>query len=206
MIAIIDYGMGNLKSVSNALAQLGCACIITKQKEQLINADGWILPGVGAFPDCMENLHASGVIPLLKEECAKGKPLLGICLGMQVLFERSYEGRECAGLGLLQGEIVKMEDPAVKIPHIGWNKLEKQREDPLLAGIEESFVYYVHSYCASGYREEDLIADSTYGSLRIPGAFRKENIMATQFHPEKSGEDGLQILRNFIKMVNTSCV
>lgn len=206
MIAIIDYGMGNLKSVSNALAQLDCACIITKQKEELINADGWILPGVGAFPDCMENLHASGVIPLLKEECAKGKPLLGICLGMQVLFERSYEGKECAGLGLLQGEIVKMEDPAVKIPHIGWNKLEKQREDALLAGIEEAFVYYVHSYCASGYREEDLIADSTYGSLRIPGAFRKENIMATQFHPEKSGEDGLQILRNFIKMVNTSCV
>lgn len=205
MIAIIDYGMGNLKSVANALTQLGSDYIITNEAKHLHEADGLILPGVGAFPDCMDNLHACGVIPILKEECAKGKPLLGICLGMQVLFEKSYEGRECAGLGLLQGEIVKMEDQNVKIPHIGWNKLENQSENPLLAGIEEAFVYYVHSYCASGYRKEDLIAYSTYGSLRIPGAFRKENIMATQFHPEKSGEDGLQILRNFIAMVNTSC-
>lgn len=205
MIAIIDYGMGNLKSVANALAQLGSDYIITNEAKHLHDADGLILPGVGAFPDCMENLHASGVIPILKEECAKGKPLLGICLGMQVLFEKSYEGRECTGLGLLQGEIIKMEDTNVKIPHIGWNKLEKQSEDPLLAGIEEAFVYYVHSYCASHYQEEDLVAYSTYGSLRIPGAFRKGNIMATQFHPEKSGKDGLQILQNFIAMVNSSC-
>lgn len=202
MIAIIDYGMGNLKSVSNALAHLSCDSIITSDPTILKKADGLILPGVGAFPDCMENLHASGVIPTLQEECAKGKPLLGICLGMQVLFEKSYEGKECAGLGFLQGEIVKMIDPKVKIPHIGWNKLEAKQEDALLKGVEDAFVYYVHSYYAQGYQEEELLAYSTYGKLCIPSVFRKKNIMATQFHPEKSGEDGLQILQNFITMVN----
>ena len=202
MIAIIDYGMGNLKSVQNALQYLHCPAEITNDPIDIKTADGLILPGVGAFPDCMANLQKANVISLLQEEVANGKPLLGICLGMQVLFEKSYEGEECAGLGLLQGEIIKMEDPAVKIPHIGWNQLICNHKDPLLDKLYPSFVYYVHSYYASGYREEDLLAYSTYGSLKIPGAFRKGNIMATQFHPEKSGEDGLQILRNFIAIVD----
>lgn len=202
MIAIIDYGMGNLKSVQNALAHLNCPAKITSNPQDIETADGLILPGVGAFPDCMANLHKANVIPIIKEEVAKGKPLLGICLGMQVLFEKSYEVEECEGLGLLQGEIVKMIDPEVKIPHIGWNRLESNHSDPLLANLDQSFVYYVHSYYASGYRDEDLLAYSNYGTLRIPGAFRKGNIMATQFHPEKSGEDGLQILRNFIALVD----
>lgn len=201
MIAIIDYGMGNLKSVSNALAHLGCEAVITKDPELIKQADGLILPGVGAFPDCMKNLHSSGVVPILQEEHEKGKPLLGICLGMQVLFEKSYEGKECAGLGFLQGEITKMVDPSLKIPHIGWNHLEIIQVDPLLEGVEDAYVYYVHSYCASGYRKEDLLAYSTYGSMKIPGVFRKGNLMATQFHPEKSGEDGLRILKNFIEVV-----
>lgn len=205
MIAIIDYGMGNLQSVSNALTHLGCECCITSDPTRLKQADKLILPGVGAFPDCMKNLHASGIISTLQEECAKGKPLLGICLGMQVLFEKSYEGRECDGLGLLQGKIVKMVDPKVKIPHIGWNKLEKQKDDPLLDGIDDAFVYYVHSYYAQGYDKEDVIASSTYGSLSIPGVFRKGNIMAAQFHPEKSGEDGLSILQNFINLEVSTC-
>lgn len=202
MIAVIDYGMGNLKSVQNALAHLNCPAKITSDPQDIKTADGLILPGVGAFPDCMANLHKANVIPIIKEEVAKGKPLLGICLGMQVLFEKSYEVEECEGLGLLQGEIVKMIDPEVKIPHIGWNRLEINHKDSLLAGMDQSFVYYVHSYYASGYRDEDLLAYSNYGNLKIPGAFRKGNIMATQFHPEKSGEDGLQILRNFIALVN----
>lgn len=202
MIAIIDYGMGNLKSVQNALAHLNCPAKITSNPQDIETADGLILPGVGAFPDCMANLHKANVIPIIKEEVAKGKPLLGICLGMQVLFEKSYEVEECEGLGLLQGEIVKMIDPEVKIPHIGWNRLESNNSDPLLANLDQSFVYYVHSYYASRYRDEDLLAYSNYGTLRIPGAFRKGNIMATQFHPEKSGEDGLQILRNFIALVD----
>lgn len=202
MIVIIDYGMGNLKSVQNALAFLQCDAIISSKKEDIKKADGLILPGVGAFPDCMKNLQASNLIDTIKEEVQSGKPLLGICLGMQVLFERGYEGKEYAGLGLLQGEIVKMVDPNVKIPHIGWNGLEIAQDDELLKEVTKAFVYYVHSYYARGYREQDLIASSQYGNLKIPGLFHKDNIYAAQFHPEKSGKDGLQILANFVNYVD----
>ena len=202
MIVIIDYGMGNLKSVYNALVKIDCDSMISSNAEDIRRADGLILPGVGAFPDCMDNLNKSGLPSIIKEEVKKGKPLLGICLGMQVLFEKGYEGEESEGLGLLQGEIRKMEDPNVKIPHIGWNNLEKNREDDLLKGLKDNpFVYYVHSYRAEGYREEDLVGYSTYGSLKIPGLFRCGNIIGAQFHPEKSGEDGLNILRNFKELV-----
>jgi glutamine amidotransferase len=203
MIVIIDYGMGNLKSVYNALKKIECECIISSDVEEIRKADGLILPGVGAFQDCMDNLTKANLPEIIREEVAKGKPLLGICLGMQVLFERGFEGEERDGLGLLQGEIRKMVDPKVKIPHIGWNNLEKNREDDLLNGLkDDAFVYYVHSYRVEGYRDEDLVGYSTYGDLKIPGLFRKDNIMGAQFHPEKSGEIGLNILRNFKELVS----
>ena len=202
MVVIIDYGMGNLKSVYNALKKLECECKISSDIEEIRKADKLILPGVGAFKDCMDNLNKAGLPDVIREEVAKGKPLLGICLGMQVLFQKGFEGEECEGLGLLQGEVRLMEDPDVKIPHIGWNNLEKNRDDDLLNGLNDKpFVYYVHSYRATGYRDEDLAGFSTYGSLKIPGLVRKENVIGAQFHPEKSGEIGLQILKNFKELV-----
>ena len=202
MVVIIDYGMGNLKSVYNALKKLECECKISSDIEEIRKADKLILPGVGAFKDCMDNLNKAGLPDVIREEVAKGKPLLGICLGMQVLFQKGFEGEECEGLGLLQGEVRLMEDPDVKIPHIGWNNLEKNRDDDLLNGLNDKpFVYYVHSYRATGYRDEDLVGFSTYGSFKIPGLVRKENVIGAQFHPEKSGEIGLQILKNFKELV-----
>ena len=202
MVVIIDYGMGNLKSVYNALKKLECECKISSDIEEIRKADKLILPGVGAFKDCMDNLNKAGLPDIIREEVAKGKPLLGICLGMQVLFQKGFEGEECEGLGLLQGEVRLMEDPDVKIPHIGWNNLEKNRDDDLLNGLNDKpFVYYVHSYRATGYRDEDLVGFSTYGSLKIPGLVRKGNVIGAQFHPEKSGEIGLQILKNFKELV-----
>lgn len=200
MIAIIDYGMGNLRSVENALMQIGADGVITRQPQQLKDADALILPGVGAFPDCMKALQASGVQETLYQELAKGKPLLGICLGMQVLFEESSEISPTKGLGIFKGTIELMEDKTVKIPHIGWNQLETTQDDPLFEGLTSPFVYYVHSYCAKNYEPQDLIGGSTYGSLWVPGAFHKDHIWATQFHPEKSGEDGLKMLRNFVRV------
>ena len=146
MVVIIDYGMGNLKSVYNAMKKIECECMISSNIEDIKNASGLILPGVGAFKDCMDNLEKANLIQVIREEAKNGKPLLGICLGMQVLFERGYEAEEREGLGLLKGEIRKMVDPNVKIPHIGWNNLEKNREDDLLNGLKDNaFVYYVHS-------------------------------------------------------------
>lgn len=202
MIAIIDYGMGNLKSVYNALVKIGCECKITADKDEIRKADKLILPGVGAFKDCMDNLRKADLVDLIREEAASGKPLLGICLGMQVLFEKGYEGEETEGLGLLKGNVTLMVDPDVKIPHIGWNNLEKNREDHMLKGIDKDpFVYYVHSYRASDYNDEDLVGYSCYGSLKIPGLVRKNNVIGAQFHPEKSGEDGLEMLKNFKELV-----
>ncbi|MDS0525061.1 imidazole glycerol phosphate synthase subunit HisH [Clostridium sp. SHJSY1] len=202
MIVIIDYGMGNLKSVYNAFKYIECEAKISSDIEELRKADALVLPGVGAFKDCMDNLKRTGLCNVIKEEVEKGKTLLGICLGMQVLFEKGFEVEETNGLGLLKGEVRKMVEPNEKIPHIGWNNLEKYREDLLVDGIEEnSYVYYVHSYYAQNYREEDLVGYSTYGNLKIPGLVRRKNVMGAQFHPEKSGEDGLKILRNFKEMV-----
>lgn len=202
MVVIIDYGMGNLKSVYNAMKKIECECMISSNIEDIKNASGLILPGVGAFKDCMDNLEKANLIQVIREEAKNGKPLLGICLGMQVLFERGYEGEEREGLGLLKGEIRKMVDPNVKIPHIGWNNLEKNREDDLLNGLKDNaFVYYVHSYCAADYNDEDLVGYSGYGNIKVPGLFRRKNVMGAQFHPEKSGEIGLNILKNFKELV-----
>lgn len=199
MIAIIDYGMGNLHSVENALHKINCTCIVTNKIEDIQQADKLILPGVGAFPDCMKQLHALGLFDVLQEEVLqKKKPLLGICLGMQALFEESSEGGTTKGLGFLKGRIVKMTDTHVKIPHIGWNMLEVNRPHEIFDILSKRpFVYFVHSYYAQDYDERDLLGYAGYGSMRIPGLVQKGNILGAQFHPEKSGKDGLRILTYF---------
>ena len=202
MIAIIDYGMGNLHSVYNALQAIGAQAEITSDPERLKQADGIILPGVGAFRDCMRNLEQSGLIDTIKSEAAQGKPLLGICLGMQVLFEKGYEVEECAGLGLLQGEIRLMEDPDVKIPHIGWNRLDivpGRENDPLFKYTKPGeYVYYVHSFYAKNCAANTLAA-SEY-SIPVTGAVKNGLVYGTQFHPEKSGDTGLRMLRAFAEL------
>lgn len=205
MVVIIDYGMGNLKSVSNALNHLNIENKISDDEADIESADALILPGVGAFPDAMETIKNKQLDVLIKKEAEKGKMILGICLGMQLLFERSYEKVEKEGLGLLKGSIVKMTDDKehnIKIPHIGWNSLVCSRKHKILDGIDEgSFVYYVHSYCVAGYDEEDLTAYSEYGENKIPGIVVHKNIIGIQFHPEKSGECGLKMLKNFGEMI-----
>lgn len=205
MIVIIDYGMGNLKSVKNALDFLGLESKISSDREEIRKSDGLILPGVGAFPDAMETIEKLSLDKIIKEEVEKNKPLLGICLGMQLLFEKGFEGLEREGLGLLKGNIVKMKEDKkanIKIPHIGWNNLIYNKKDLLFNSIEEGkFVYYVHSYFVQDYNNEDLIAYSEYGENKIPGVVRHNNVMGAQFHPEKSGDVGLAILKNFGELI-----
>ena len=212
MIVIIDYGMGNLKSVYNALKKLDIPCMISSNIEDINNALALILPGVGAFPDAMDNLNKYNLVSVIRKKVSEGCPLLGICLGMQMLFEKGYEGAEKEGLGFIKGTVKLMEPvetmetietvKKVKVPHIGWNRLEIVQDNPLLNNLkEESFVYYVHSYCATGVSEEDLVAYSEYGGMHLTGLVSKGNVMGAQFHPEKSGEVGLEILRNFWEMV-----
>ncbi|MDK2828916.1 MAG: imidazole glycerol-phosphate synthase subunit HisH [Clostridium butyricum] len=205
MIVIIDYGMGNLKSVRNALNYLGIENKISDDYDEIRKADALILPGVGAFPDAMDTIEKLGLDKVIKEETEKGKYLLGICLGMQLLFEKGYEGLERTGLGLIKGNVVKMKDDReknVKIPHIGWNNLKYNRKDILFKNIDEGkYVYYVHSYFAQSYNNEDLVAYSEYGENKIPGIIRRNNIIGAQFHPEKSGTVGLDILKNFGELI-----
>lgn len=205
MIVIIDYGMGNLKSVKNALNFLGLESKISSDLKDIQSADALILPGVGAFPDAMDTIEKLSLDKIIKEEVDKNKPLLGICLGMQLLFEKGFEGIERKGLGLLKGSIVKMKEDKennIKIPHIGWNNLIYNKKDELFNFIEEGqFVYYVHSYFAQDYNDEDLVAYSEYGENKIPGVVRCNNVMGAQFHPEKSGTIGLAILKNFGELI-----
>jgi len=194
-IAIIDYGMGNLKSVYKAFLSLGLDTIITSDPNEILKADKVVLPGVGAFKDAMAELIRSGLTDAIYQTVEKGKPFLGICLGMQLLFDKSYEYGEIEGLGLLSGEIVKLEIP-LKVPHMGWNTLNITKKEPLFMGVEEnSYVYFVHSY----YLEttQDIVSSYTTYSKDIAVSVQKDNIFATQFHPEKSGEIGLQMLKNF---------
>ena len=199
MIAVIDYGAGNIFSVKNALDFLGCENRLTKSAEDIKNADGIILPGVGAFPWAMKMLSESGLVETIKEE-AKKKPFLGICLGMQLLFEKGYEFEECEGLGLIPGFVDKIPDEGLVIPHMGWNRLEKNHDCPLLDGLsDDEYVYFVHSYkafCEDG----NLYAYCEYGS-RVPALVSDgKTVFGAQFHPEKSGETGLKILKNFVGM------
>ncbi len=199
MIAIIDYGAGNIFSVKNALDYLGLESALVKDEKSVREADEIILPGVGAFPAAMEMLEKSGLVPVIREE-SKKKPFLGICLGMQVIFEKGYEFGECDGLGLIPGSVRKMEEPGLIIPHMGWNKLEKLNPCPLLENIgDEEFVYFVHSYKAET-EDKFVAAFSQYGG-RVPALVWDGNfVYGAQFHPEKSGETGLKILRSFAEL------
>ena len=199
MIAIIDYGVGNLFSLRSSFAAIGQEAVVTRDIEEICRADRLILPGVGAFRDAAEKLRASGMDQAVKEETAKGKPLLGVCLGMQMLFERSYEYGVHEGLGLLKGEIRPMEEriPAgLKIPQMGWNALRIVKDSPLLKYTREGeYVYFVHSYSAVDC-EESLLAVTEYG-VDLTACVGKGNVFGCQFHPEKSGEAGLRILKAF---------
>ena len=197
-IAIVDYGAGNLMSVHNTLDYLGYENKIAASADVIENAAGVILPGVGAFPDAMAALEHSGLTEAVLK-AAKEKPFLGICLGMQMLFEESDEVRPCKGLGLLPGRIERIET-ALKLPQIGWNALDILRPNAMTEGLENgSYVYFVHSFMAKPSDENDLAAVTDYGT-RVPAMVARENLFGCQFHPEKSGEVGLQMLRNFAKL------
>lgn len=199
MITIIDYGMGNLKSVYNALKKVNFDCQISSEVTDIEMADKLILPGVGAFKDAMDNLQNLDLILPIRKKVNDGCPLLGICLGMQMLFDEGYECELRKGLGFIEGKIKLMNSKEnLKIPHIGWNRLEFNRENKILNNInKESFVYYVHSFMATEMIDENLIAYSKYGDINIPGIVNKGNVYGMQFHPEKSGDVGLKILKNF---------
>lgn len=194
-IAIVDYGVGNLMSVGNALAYLGYQTKIAADPAVFEQADAIILPGVGAFPDAAEKLRAPGLDKILLEQ-GKKKPILGICLGMQLLFQQGEEVRPCDGLGFIQGTVKRIATD-LKLPHIGWNELHFQNNSPLFAGIDEgSYVYFVHSFCGCAEREDQIIATTDYGT-HVVAAVQNGNVFGTQFHPEKSGEVGLAMLKNF---------
>lgn len=196
--AIVDYGVGNLKSVSNAMAYVGQDTLITGDARELERADAVILPGVGAFPDAADKLWQTGLAQAVLDQVGR-KPILGICLGMQLLFDRGEEGRSCEGLGLVNGS-VKLIQTQYKLPHIGWNSLELQNDSPLFRGLDSgTYVYFVHSFCGCAAYEEDVIARTQYGPS-VVAAVARGGVYGCQFHPEKSGEAGLQILKNFGEM------
>lgn len=202
MIAIIDYDAGNLKSVEKALKFLGEEAVITRDKSEILQADKVILPGVGAYGDAMEKIRRYNLIDTIKEVTSKGTPFLGICLGLQLLFDRSEESEgDIKGLSILPGDIVRIPDaPGLKIPHIGWNSLSYTKKSVLFEGIkEDSYVYFVHSYYLKAKNIEDVCATTEY-STTLHVAVEHENIFGCQFHPEKSGEVGLTILKNFAKI------
>lgn len=199
MIAVIDYGAGNLFSVKNALDYLDIKSCFTRKKEDIEKADAIILPGVGAFPSAMKMLNETWLVETIKSQ-AKIKPFLGICLGMQMLFEKGYEFEEAEGLGLISGCVDKIKDTGLNIPHMGWNKLERLNDCPLIHGLpEDSYVYFVHSYQAY-CNDENISAYCDYG-VKIPSLVFNKNIYGAQFHPEKSGEVGLKILKNFSELI-----
>ena len=203
MIAIIDYGVGNLYSLRSSLVHIGAEALVTSDASELRQADRLILPGVGAFGDAVEKLRQSGLEQVVLEEAEAGKPLLGICLGMQMLFEQSFEYGEHQGLGLLKGQVVPMQGAipdGLQIPQIGWNGLHFQKQGcPLFQDTQENdCVYFVHSFFAEGC-QDSLIATTEYG-IELTAAVAKENIFGCQFHPEKSGDVGLKILKAFSQM------
>ena len=201
MIAVIDYDAGNLKSVEKALIFLGETPVITRDREELLAADKVILPGVGAFGDAMDRLHQYGLVDVITEIVKKGIPFLGICLGLQLMFESSEESPGVEGLGLLPGKILKIpETPGMKVPHMGWNSLKIDPNSRLFKGIPDgSYVYFVHSYYLKAGSEDIVAATTEYGT-HIHAAVEKGNLYACQFHPEKSSQTGLKILENFISL------
>jgi glutamine amidotransferase len=198
LIAIIDYGMGNLHSVSKAVERLGFEAEVTADAARIVSASGAILPGVGAFGDAMEHLKAAGLDEVVKRYAATGKPLLGICLGMQLLFSQSVEHGTHQGLNVLPGQVVRLEGD-FKIPHMGWNRLSFEQHTPLFDGLEEGHVYFVHSFHALPQRTSDLLATTNYHG-DVTAIVGRDQIYGMQFHPEKSGELGMRLLDNFLRL------
>ena len=207
MITIIDYEMGNLRSVEKAFERLGFKARVSDNPNDLLDTEKIVLPGVGAFRDCIDNLRNSGFVEPLLQHVEAGKPLLGICVGMQMLFEESHEFGLHKGLGLIPGKVVRF--PAgmieggerLKVPHMGWNNICLKKASPIFAGVEDgSFVYFVHSYYCAAEKQEDVAASCTYGDVEFCASVWRGNIMATQFHPEKSQDIGLKIFENFGKL------
>lgn len=202
MVAIVDYGVGNLFSLSSSFAAIGFEAVVTGDAEVLRKADRILLPGVGAFSDAIAKLRETGLVPVIMEEAQKGKPLLGICLGMQLLFDKSFEYGEYDGLGLISGNVRPIADviPAgLKIPQIGWNALEFKKNSALFKYIKEGdFVYFVHSYYAADC-DDSVTAVTDYGA-KLTASVERDNVFGCQFHPEKSGEVGLNILRAFCEV------
>ena len=198
MIAIIDYDAGNVKSVEKALQALNQDVVVTKDRDTLLKADKVILPGVGAFGDAMEKLHAYGLVDVIDEIVKMKKPFLGICLGLQLMFDESEESPGVKGLGILKGKIVRFPQSELKVPQIGWNSLEFPKESVLFKGIDSGeYVYFVHSYYLKA--KEDIVAATTEYGVTVHAAVEKDNVFACQFHPEKSSAVGLNILKNFVE-------
>lgn len=196
MIVIIDYGMGNLRSAEKAFSHAGLETKVSDDPAVLAKAGGLVIPGVGAFPDAMKNLHEKKLVEPIQRHAASGKPLLGICLGMQVLFQQGFEGDRVEGLGLLTGDILRI--PAgVKIPHMGWNRLTMLQDSPILKGTPDgAYVYFVHSYFANNCDAADIVAVTDYGNM-LPAVVQRNNVYGLQFHPEKSSDTGLHMIKNF---------
>lgn len=201
MIAMIDYDAGNIKSVEKALQKLGADVVITKDPQVILNAEKVILPGVGSFGDAMNNLKKYGLDEVIHQVVENGTPFLGICLGLQLLFERSDESPEVVGLGILEGEILRIPDAeGLKIPHMGWNSLHLQNNGRLFKGLKENdYVYFVHSYYLKA-EDESIVKATTNYSVNIHASVEKDNVFACQFHPEKSSDVGLHILKNFVEL------
>lgn len=197
MIVIINYGTGNLKSIKNGFSKIGEEAVISDDIYEMEKADALILPGVGAFGNAMEQLENYN--DLIHDHINTGKPFLGVCLGQQILFTKSEESKGVKGLDVLKGEVLRLPE-GLKVPHMGWNNLELKNKCRLLEGICNDYMYFVHSYYVKP-EEEDIIAATTSYGIDIPAAICKDNVFATQFHPEKSGEIGLNILKNFVKII-----
>jgi glutamine amidotransferase len=195
-VAVVDYGMGNRRSVEKALEHVGAAVRVTGDHDAIEDADAVVVPGVGAFPEAMRRLSAAGLDRVIGERAAAGVPVLGICLGMQLLFEASAEHEGAAGLGLLPGDVTPLEAP--KLPHIGWNRVALERPSALTAGLGEAAAFYhVHSFVCRPREEQDVVGRGEYGE-RFASIVERENVAGVQFHPEKSSRDGLALLRNFV--------
>lgn len=201
MIAIVDYGVGNIRNVERAFRKLDMDVVVTRDIKVIDDAEVIILPGVGAYRDAMMNLKKYDLVECLKRNAASGKLMFGICLGMQLFYEKSYEDGEYEGLGILKGEIIRFPESELKVPHMGWNNLIRNKEDAIGEGIgEEDYVYFVHSYYLDAQDESEVVFYTDYG-VKVPAVVRKGNVIGMQFHPEKSGDVGVRFLKNIKEMI-----